>query len=307
MANFDNVENDTKHRIFAICVYGFVSVLIIAGNLFCLVVLKRVKHFNAATKLFVVSLTTADLCMGLCYVFPLVMKSLVGAEDTKAFCSAANITVTMFHIGSGLSLLMVNIDRYLAIDFPLNYLKIVTVRRARIILFSLWSLIGLILMILSVFVSQGHIKGFHSCSPFPTDLDQEYFIFLTIYIILFTITPFAVTVSIYGRILVIVRRLRRVQNGLLEASQDSETRLRKQDRKALNTFLMVTFMSSAVWIPFILFVFFGSFLENSSYYYAETSAHGIGLCMSWINIWIYTIRDHSFRKTGLEILCCMKK
>ena len=312
MANFDYIEKDRKHQIFAVCVYGFVSVLIIAGNSFCLVVLKRVKHFIAPTKLFVISLTTSDLCMGLCYVFPLVIKSLLGAEDTKTFCFVANVMATTFHIGSGLSLLLVNMDRYLAIEFPLSYLRIVTVTRARIILVCLWSLNGVILLMLSVFVSQGHMKAFHSCSPFPSDLDHEYVIFLSIHITLFTIIPFVVTVSIYGRILFIVRRLRRVQNGLFETLQDSETpqirhRYRKQDRKALNTFLMVTFMSSAVWIPFSLFIFFGSFLENSSYDYIETSAHGTGLCMFWINIMIYTIRDRSFRTTGIEILCCIKR
>ena len=309
-----NERNDSMHRIFATSVLGAVAVLSITGNAFCLVVLNRTRHLNTPTKLFLKSLTIADLCMGLFSTSPHAINSAIGhdlSEVSEKYCLITNIASTVFYIASTVSLLLVNIDRYLAIEFPLKYMKIVTIRKARSMLFCLWSFNCVVLLTLALLFSQGTFKhSFESCGPFIDDFDPEYIIFISIYIGMFTIAPFLVTVSIYGRILFIVRRHKKMEKRLFETAHISATTqtqrtYRRTDRKAVNTFLMITLISSAVWIPFFLFTYFGSFL-GSSYPFIQTIVLSIGLSIGWINILIYTIRDRSFRMTGMEIIRCSK-
>ena len=306
-----NEGNDSMHRIFATSVFGTVAVLSIAGNAFCLVVLNRARHLNTPTKLFLKSLTIADLCIGLFCTIPHTIISAIGhtlsEELFQKYCLLTNMASVILYIGSTLSLLFVNIDRYLAIEYPLKYMKIVTIRKARSMLFCLWNFNCVVLLTLALLFLQGTFKNdFESCGPFIDDFDPEYITFISIYLILFSIVPFVVTVSIYGRILFIVRRHKKMETRLFETTHISATTqtqrtYRRTDRKAVNTFLMITLISSAIWIPFFLFTYFGSFL-GSSYPFVKTMVHSIGLSICWINILIYTIRDRSFRKTGMEII-----
>ena len=310
-----NEGNDLMHRIFATSVFGIVAVLTVTGNAFCLVVLNRASHLNTPTKLFLKSLTISDLCVGLFSTSPHAIVSAIGhilsEEVLQKYCIVTNMASVIFYVGSTLSLLLVNIDRYLAIEYPLKYMKIVTIRKARCMLYSLWSLNCVILLIFALLLSQGFFKhASESCGPFSDSFDPVYIISMSIYITIFTIVPFVMTVLIYGRILFIVRRHKKMEIRLSEITHISEATqaqraYRRTDRKAVNTFVMITLVSSAAWIPFFLFTFFGSLLGNS-YHFIQTIVLSIGLSICWINILIYTIRDRSFRKTGLDILRCSK-
>ena len=310
-----NEGNDSMHRIFATSVFGTVSVLTITGNAFCLFVLNRARHLNTPTKMLLKSLTFADLCVGLFGASPHAIISAIGhnfsVEVFQKYCILTNMASIVLYIGSTLSLLLVNIDRYLAIEYPLKYIKIVTVQKARVVLFCLWSFICVILLIFALLFSQGMLKhASESCGPFIDKFDRVYIIFISIYIGTFTIAPFVVTVSIYGRILFIVRQHTKMETrlfGIIHVSTTTPTQrtYRRTDRKAVNTFLMITLISSAIWIPFFLVTYFGSFLGRSNPF-VKTIVLGIGLSACWSNILIYTIRDRSFRKTGMEIIRCAK-
>ena len=125
---------------------------------------------------------------------------------------------------------------------------------------------------------------------------------MSINLIFFAIFPFI----IYARIIVIARRHKLMENRLFATGSSSASntyRNRFKDRKALNTFLVVTIASSATWIPFSLLAFYGYFANISTY---NTFFTLLGLIISfsnnWINILIYTVRDRSFRKAAIKIL-----
>ena len=132
------------------------------------------RHLNTPTKLFLKSLTIADLCMGLFSTSPHAINSAIGhdlSEVSEKYCLITNMASTVFYIASTVSLLLVNIDRYLAIEFPLKYMKIVTIRKARSMLFCLWSFNCVVLLTLALLFSQGTFKhSFESCGPFIDDL-----------------------------------------------------------------------------------------------------------------------------------------
>ena len=136
-------------------IYGILSVLVIGGNSLCLVVLKRYSiHSKIPTRLFLTSLTCADLLSGLLYIFPLFVVYALGdvvTLDVMVYtCHGTRITIVLFGNVSLISLLCVNIDRYLAIEYPLKCETIVTARRAWIAISCTWTL-GLLTSLITYF------------------------------------------------------------------------------------------------------------------------------------------------------------
>ena len=95
--------------------------LIIGGNSFCLLVLRRGEYIKTTTKALLTSLTCADLSMGLFCTFPrflaAVFRSFLTPSTLTVICFATVITNGYFTTISTTSLLMVNFDRHFAIFF----------------------------------------------------------------------------------------------------------------------------------------------------------------------------------------------
>ena len=303
-----------SYQIFSIIVYTSLSVLIIGGNAFCLVVLYRAKHFKTPTRIFLTSLTCFDLAIGLFTSFPLAFTSVMADIFPEAFidtiATMSAIGNVVCSIGSVISLLLVNFDRYLAIEYPLSYTNLMTTKRAQKVIASACFFDVIVLMVTILVTSSVSNNGFifKYCDTFLYSR-QQYLASMTVGIVIFSFLPFAITVVIYGRILVIVNRHKKTEDYVLNnvhISNENQGKhlYRQSDHKALNTFLIVTVISCATWIPFSIFMYCGSLIEGSAHHFIAVSVHGIGLCTSWVNICVYTTRDRSFRKAAFDILKC---
>ena len=304
------IEYSVPYRFFKPVVFGILTILVIGGNTLCLVVLKRnSSHLKTPTRLFLTSMTCADLSAGLFTIFPLfavyTIEDVLPTTVAHSVCTTTGVTFMFSCSASIVSLLCVNFDRYIAIEYPLTCETIVTARRARITIACLW-MIGLLMTIAGCFVLLTN-TDFESdlCNGF-YDFDRTSILVMSVGVFIGAFVPFLITTGIYTRIIVIVNRHKKMLSKLGgESITGASIRKRLADRKALNTFLLVTVISCSTWIPSFVFALCNYFLfESSANPFIDITVHAIAMSTFWINILIYTCRDQSFRKGAFKLFFC---
>ena len=200
------------YQILSAAVYATISLLVIGGNLFCLIILKTSNYVKHSTKLFLTSLTIADLSIGLFNDFLrflyFCLINTVSSLFLHYLCFVSSVAIVVFGGISILSLLLVNFDRYLAIEFPLKYPYFMTARRAGIAIAFSWtsafgtSLLSLLLSIKHIFKKDSQYPACETLPRFNTGVVIGFSVGLISYFII----PFAITIAIYIRIIIIVKR-----------------------------------------------------------------------------------------------------
>ena len=292
--------------------YGVLSILIIGGNSFCLLVLRRANYLKTTTRLFMVSLTCADMFIGIFHALPYCFVSAAVKTSPSyvwgKICFASSILYAYFAVPSVGSLMSVNISRYITIEFPLKHTRWITTRRAWVILCLLW---GSSLTSLLTFIIYPTIKGseyvynynINSCDIYlASDINK---IVLPISCVCFTLIPVFVLLAIYARILYIVTKLRGSRLGL-QVTHVTNLLHRRDDQKALKRFLLIGLVSSMTWVPFYVYVYIETYniypLDSIHHLqYIKLLVHAVALCNNWINILMYTIRDRSFRDAARQV------
>ncbi|KAG8580962.1 hypothetical protein GDO81_007494 [Engystomops pustulosus] len=125
------------------------SVLIPAANVLVIVILsKLLKKKRCKSYIFILNLAAADLLVGLMCIMEALDDIFDGDFDRNLFFCLLRLCFTVTPcIGSMLTLLLISLDRYLAVRMPLYYIKIMNSKCVGISLAILW--------VLSFFV--GHI------------------------------------------------------------------------------------------------------------------------------------------------------
>ncbi|XP_043919684.1 glucose-dependent insulinotropic receptor [Protopterus annectens] len=127
--------------IYAI-MHALLSILIPAANIpvvFVVYNLMRRKH--AKSYMFILNLAAADLLVGVMCVVEALDDIFDDDFDKNITFCLLRICLTITPcIGSILTLLLISFDRYLAVRFPLYYLRIMTTRNIVVLIVSLWGI-----------------------------------------------------------------------------------------------------------------------------------------------------------------------
>ena len=121
----------------------FLSITATLGNALILVALHKVSSIYPPTKLFFRCLAVTDLCVGL-VVQPLFVTSMLAPftnMDVKALNYIDEAKRVSQLIFCGISLFTstaISVDRLLALLLGLRYKHVVTLRRVRVVIFSIW-------------------------------------------------------------------------------------------------------------------------------------------------------------------------
>ena len=139
----ESLDDPTQGAIIAKGLFLTIFVtLSFVSNILCLVVLHRVRDrsLQKVTKIFMISFTLCDI-FGLLFAYiPMTVSTFMQSWPFGDFvCILNGLSSTIFAYTSGIQLLALNLERYLAINYPLKWYNIyVTPRRARIIVVLLW-------------------------------------------------------------------------------------------------------------------------------------------------------------------------
>ncbi|XP_022082966.1 adenosine receptor A3-like [Acanthaster planci] len=281
----------------------------------------RAADIKKVTRIFVVSMSVADLGIGF-FTLPVQLLSLVvDMTDTsqQSLCVVHVILYTLFSGTSLLNVLLITVERYVAIEFPFRHRSLVTVRRAYIAMASVWLICGANAAISGTLA--GMTDFFHDelgiCLSFSVNT-TNHFEWLQVCAYLFI--PLFTIVAIYTRILVLVRRHvvrqltmvrlsslplasgRRANQPTKNGRHVCKSRSLALRRKSLCTFLMVVSVYVVTFIPASIVLILAITGRPVSTYVLEVAKFSV-YCYSWLNVVVYSLRDKAFREAARTIFC----
>lgn len=310
------INNSPLHQALYVCFFTPVVIVAVLGN--SLVVLAvwrdaslRTPRYNILTSLAVTDLLSAAFGITL-EVFSRIIQNPITCST-----ATANYFSVWSYLFAGLStvhLILVTVDRHLAVTRPLRYLAIVTPRRVAVSILVLW-IIGVTYGIISVVMVQGEMDSLTQVCSGELYSESSSRIFFMVTGV--TIISLGVVLTIMNaRILrVAISSSRNVpgrsrhpsssSNDGLSASKEVQT----QNLKACWTILTVVGMFFLCWLPLALWYLIRTYINISQI--AQLLINGITLfCVSLssaVNPFIYCFKDHLFQHAFCKIIPALEK
>ena len=313
---FNGTENNTSGLIFDIgtptqtihdiikgVTFILVTFLIIIGNSACLVIISRISstEINDVTRYFMMSLSAADLCMGIFMSLPSAIAAALNRWPFGHFACLLNVLLGgMLFYTVFWSLLVVSVERYIAIVKPLHYPSILSPTRGMLIVALIW--IASFMYELFVCVSNSFTVYYDYKTDMCWTLSTTGNGFGVIISLVFCmIIPFIVIVLLYTKILQIARRQAAQIAATMVMPRSNPGISSKKDTKAAITFIIITAGFAAGSVPVILIGFYESLAGIRLPDYVQFLAQLLALSNSWWNGVIYSVRTRAFRNTALDI------
>ena len=262
-----------------IVLYALTIVLILTLNPLSLITLRRVASFQLTTKIFLASLTVNDLVAGLCVVPILLIRYIHGTWPLGAMLCIIYKAVKHWTVHLSIySLLLLTIDRYLAIVWCLHYPRLMTVRRSKVIVVLGW----LTSLLISSLNSVWTYTTSNTCDF--TDGVMEYV--LTSIVIVELICIFV----LYMHMLVIARhQARRI------AQENQPNAPQRISTKSLTTVFIIFTALIIGWVPVGSRVIVNNFRIDLSLQ-VEMLFYLPYFTNNWLNVTIYYWRNSEFRQ-----------
>ncbi len=299
-------SDETEYSAIRGIIAGVTSVLTITLGLFSLIVLPKVNSIQETTKVFLRSMTVADLGVGLFVAVPASLSVICGNFGNSMLCGIQAFMEPVLLCVSQLSLLIFTVDRYISVVHALQYNSLVTVRRARIAAFSVWG-IGTFIATCCGFFSQwvSIFSPFSmTCVFYLKEVHNEYILFSRVISNCITTSSLFVVFITYTRLFLIsrhhARQINAVNNQLALAGNQLEAP--RPDHKAVHTMLLIVLTACFASLPAMILTLDDPLIYTDSkikYFFLLVLPP---LTNSWLNILIYYLRNAGFRQTAHTLL-----
>uniref|UniRef100_A0AAY5K9U3 G-protein coupled receptors family 1 profile domain-containing protein n=1 Tax=Esox lucius TaxID=8010 RepID=A0AAY5K9U3_ESOLU len=278
--------------------FSLISVVTVFLNLLVIISISHFKHLHTPTNLLILSLAVSDLLVGLIVIPAITVAILepcwVLGEYFCALLIYVTYTCTSISLGN---LVLISIDRYVAVCDPLMYFSRITTNRMSYCIVITWCssiIYNAVLIKISVNV-QVPSRCFVEC------YFVEGFVWSMIFDFVFTmVLPCSIIITLYLKIFFVARsQARKVfSKGAATVSGATTVQASKSERKATKTLAVVIFHYLMCWIPvyFIQYVYLQS---------GDTSLAFILFLLvfnSFINPIIYALFYPWFKVTAKRIL-----
>ncbi|XP_038055651.1 melanocortin receptor 4-like [Patiria miniata] len=268
-----------------------------------LVTLRRVTSIQPTTKIFMASLTLSDLCNSLWWILYLIAL-FAGSWFMGEFLCAANLMMSsLFNALSICALLLLTVDRYIAISRPLRYPSIMTVLKSKIIVCSTWATI----IVSSILIYRNNsftilVIGHNKDICAPKTFDWRGYVMLVI----MAVAPLPIFIM-YAHIALIARnQARRIavenQAGNGQGGQRINTR-------STTTIIIITGTLIITWIPLLISFAIASQNQWELYdsFLAFMFTQALMLSNGWMNVIIYYLRNRDLRQALCGMLSDWRK
>ncbi|XP_036451495.1 trace amine-associated receptor 13c-like [Colossoma macropomum] len=262
------------------------------------------KELHTPTNLLILSLAVVDLLVGL-IVMPVKIMRLIDScwYLGKLGCCILSVINALLVSASLCNLVLIAVDRYIAVTDPLLYSTKITVCKMSMMIILGWSFCLLFTIMYFYFndnllPSQISTRCYGECVVFVK------FSWVIVDLVVFFLAPCSVILVLYSIIFNVARRqartVRAVKNG---ASMKHGAKLSSaSETKAAKTLSIVVFVYLACWIPFFINSLSAKSVTSESIVWALLAC--LLSINSSVNPLIYAIFYPWFRKSAKYILSC---
>lgn len=293
-------STDKYHHVFTVLEI-ILTPVIIFGNCLTILSVVRFRRLQTITNMFVVSLATADLLVGFGLPFHAVQLGQQNTLSNRWYMCIIHFTILQMPLAASiLNLLMISVDRYIAILHPLKYISIMTRRKATFIIATLWLYAIFLVCIPYGWNTFAQGKPCYIFTVYPMAylmglFCSQFFLFLVTMLIL------------YSRIYVEARRQkRRIDAQMMLTSKQAKM---KKETKSAKLLALVLGVFMLCWGPYFICVFYfvlGCPVTTTSHMVYNLALF-LGVCNSSLNCIVYSWKYKDFRYAFQTILRMEKK
>ena len=308
---FQEYTSPSVSSILKSTVYVIAIVLGITINFLCICVLIKTKEdaLSKNAKLFLTCLNISDLFQCILGIFPASYNFALNLPVwvfSKTFCTV-HATLTNFGLATSYYFVVaIAVDRYIAVVYALRYQDIFTLKRACLVV------VGIVILSTLLQVNgenYEYLKAYGSC--WFALLDKRTAISHIIAVTLVSLVPFFIIIGLYVRIILIARshsqRIRAQVGGVSQNFGGDENNIRKADFKATITFFLITGVFGLAFMPYyasLIYVVNTLRWPNSTWMFI---VRFMGVCGTWLNAFIYYVRNKWFQKELKQLLSSCRR
>ena len=287
-------------------IFGIIAVLGFAGNLLVMIVVISNKQMRNTTNLLIINLAVADLLfIVICVPFTAAGYAMPRWPFGTAFCKIYQYMINVTAYASVYTLVLMSLDRYLAVVHPICSMTIRTERNAYIVIILSWVVIMLINIPNLIDYTQLNyvFNGENRSACLNLKIVQDESNGRVVYGCFFAfsyVLPLTSVCILYGFM------LRRLLYGGVPGGNQSAESLRSKKR-VTRMVVMVVVIFALCWLPInvILMVkYFGTYPESIAFVGLQIASNCIAYMNSCVNPLLYAFLSENFRKSFRKLLCC---
>ena len=294
-----SVTSEIVYTVF----YGIVLVSTIVGNILVCVVVHKTKQLQTFTTYLLVSLAASDLMVGVFGAIHLVTAFAAenGAYPTKV-CRALDAIIYLSAALSIYSLVLISVERYLAIVKPFTRRRRISLGLLKFIIPGVWICAAVVVAPMFYFLISSDFTGqefvcWETLTLKSFEKPYKYFLFVALYLL-----PMTVLTFLYGGI---IRRL------WFRSKTDKGTNIAiLRSRRRLTKMLgCVIIVFNFCWLPWCVTEVISAstvWLRNSSLLLFQLLSL-FAVANSSANVFIYSLQSRKFRQGARSVLFCFKR
>ena len=303
------VDPSTKFiQILVGILFGTTTVLGSLGNVLVIIVVYSNKQMRNSTNILILSLALADLFfIVICVPFTAISMTVPVWPFGDVFCKVYQYTANVTCYASVYMLVLMSLDRYLAVVYPIWSMNIRSTANALYLVIVSWVVI--VALTIPIIFETGVYKldGQEYCVNIKIVEDEIIYqrqthgrLFYGCFFIFGYLMPLALVCGLYGLMLHSLTSRR----GAVGNQSQQSLRSRKRVTKMI---VIVICVFAVCWLPahvrFIVQYFF-SYPEGTWFYIFQTLATCLAYMNSCMNPIVYAFLSENFRKSFRKLICC---
>ena len=303
------VETQRKLKIISMVLYLVTFVVGVVGNTITVIVISRTSRIRTVASCLILNLAIADDLFVLTLPFYAVTTWIENWIFGQAICTFASVFYNVNRYASIFTMVIMSIDRYLAIAHPLKSIQYRTVKNAGIVCMFLWMLCMIIILPFWMYTVARNEPGGHThCRiEWPRETIHQYIIhdqfWVYFCIVIGFIIPCIIMIVSY---ILLLRQL-------TYKKDEVNLQTRKPIKKVTKMVFIVTVVFIVCWTPITVFNYISARIRADALInprdIQQYSAHALtllkvfSLCgqalvyiSSCCNPFIYAISSQNFRK-----------